>query len=278
MSDFLRTAGPTVSRAATEEDPLPTTAERKAVVLESGAAPSKEWVIVTRALKRDYDMGGEVVHALRGVDLAVRRNEYVAIMGPSGSGKSTLMNLIGCLDTPSSGEYWLNGQMVSTMSDDQLARVRNKEIGFVFQTFNLLPRATALHNVELPLVYAGVSASERKRRATQALERVQLGDRMGHRPNELSGGQRQRVAIARALVNEPSILLADEPTGNLDSQTSAEIMNVFEGLAAHGQTVIMVTHEADIAAHARRVVVLRDGVIASDDRRATFVQKVGLPV
>jgi putative ABC transport system ATP-binding protein len=164
-------------------------------------------------------------------------------MGPSGSGKSTLMNLIGCLDTPSSGEYWLNGQMVSKMSDDQLARVRNKEIGFVFQTFNLLPRATALHNVELPLVYAGVSSSERKRRATQALARVQLADRMHHRPNELSGGQRQRVAIARALVNEPSILLADEPTGNLDSQTSAEIMNVFEGLAAHGQTVIMVTHE-----------------------------------
>ena len=278
MSDFLSTAGPTVRRAATDEDPLPTTAERKAVVLESGAAPSKEWVIVTRALKRDYDMGGEVVHALRGVDLAVRRNEYVAIMGPSGSGKSTLMNLIGCLDTPSSGEYWLNGQMVSKMSDDQLARVRNKEIGFVFQTFNLLPRATALHNVELPLVYAGMSSSERRKRATQALERVQLADRMNHRPNELSGGQRQRVAIARALVNEPSILLADEPTGNLDSATSAEIMNVFEGLASHGQTVIMVTHEADIAAHARRVVVLRDGVIASDDRRAAFVQKVGLPV
>jgi putative ABC transport system ATP-binding protein len=278
VSDFLKSAGPTISRVSTDEDPLPTTAERKAVVLESGAAPGKEWVIVTRALKRDYDMGGEVVHALRGVDLAVRRNEYVAIMGPSGSGKSTLMNLIGCLDTPSSGEYWLNGQMVSTMSDDQLARVRNKEIGFVFQTFNLLPRATALHNVELPLVYAGVSSAERKRRASQALERVALGDRMTHRPNELSGGQRQRVAIARALVNEPSILLADEPTGNLDSATSAEIMNVFEGLAAHGQTVIMVTHEADIAAHARRVVVLRDGVIASDDRRAAFVQKVGLPV
>ena len=279
MSDFLKSAGP-VTPAITDhhEDPLPTTAERKAVVLESGAAPGKDWVIVTRALKRDYDMGGEVVHALRGVDLAVRRNEYLAIMGPSGSGKSTLMNLIGCLDTPSSGEYWLNGQMVSTMSDDQLARVRNKEIGFVFQTFNLLPRATALHNVELPLVYAGVSSTERKRRATQALERVQLADRMSHRPNELSGGQRQRVAIARALVNEPSILLADEPTGNLDSQTSAEIMNVFEGLASTGQTVIMVTHEADIAAHARRVVVLRDGVIASDDRRAAFVQKVGLPV
>jgi putative ABC transport system ATP-binding protein len=277
VSDFLKSAGP-LGRISTEDDPLPSTAERKAVVLEQGVTPSKEWVIVTRALKRDYDMGGEVVHALRGVDLAVRRNEYVAIMGPSGSGKSTLMNLIGCLDTPSSGEYWLNGQMVSTMSDDALARVRNKEIGFVFQTFNLLPRATALHNVELPLVYAGVSSAERKRRASQALESVQLGDRMSHRPNELSGGQRQRVAIARALVNEPSILLADEPTGNLDSQTSAEIMNVFEGLAAHGQTVIMVTHEADIAAHARRVVVLRDGVIASDDRRSTFVQKVGLPV
>ena len=274
MSDFLNTSGPSL----TDEDPLPTTAERKAVVLEQGATPGRDWVIVTRALKRDYDMGGEVVHALRGVDLAVRRNEYVAIMGPSGSGKSTLMNLIGCLDTPSSGEYWLNGQLVSTMSDDALARVRNKEIGFVFQTFNLLPRATALHNVELPLVYAGVSSAERKRRATAALERVQLADRMAHRPNELSGGQRQRVAIARALVNEPSILLADEPTGNLDSQTSAEIMNVFEGLAAHGQTVIMVTHEADIAAHARRVVVLRDGVIASDDRRSAFVQKVGLPV
>jgi len=277
VSDFLKSAGP-IRASIDEDDPLPSTAERKAVVLEQGAAPSREWVIVTRGLKRDYDMGGEVVHALRGVDLAIRRNEYVAIMGPSGSGKSTLMNLIGCLDTPSSGEYWLSGQMVSKMSDDQLARVRNKEIGFVFQTFNLLPRATALHNVELPLVYAGISSSERKRRAMQALDRVQLSDRMHHRPNELSGGQRQRVAIARALVNEPSILLADEPTGNLDSQTSAEIMNVFEGLAAHGQTVIMVTHEADIAAHARRVVVLRDGVIASDDRRSTFVQKVGLPV
>jgi putative ABC transport system ATP-binding protein len=278
MSDFLKSAGPISQSSIEDEDPLPSTAERKAVVLEQGVTPGKDWVIVTRALKRDYDMGGEVVHALRGVDLAVRRNEYVAIMGPSGSGKSTLMNLIGCLDTPSSGEYWLNGQMVSKMSDDALARVRNKEIGFVFQTFNLLPRATALHNVELPLVYAGVSAADRKRRATQALERVQLADRMHHRPNELSGGQRQRVAIARALVNEPSILLADEPTGNLDSQTSAEIMNVFEGLASHGQTVIMVTHEADIAAHARRVVVLRDGVIASDDRRSAFVQKVGLPV
>jgi putative ABC transport system ATP-binding protein len=209
-------------------------------------------------------MGGEVVRALRGVDVAIRRNEYVAIMGPSGSGKSTLMNVIGCLDTPNAGEYWLNGQLVSTMKDDELARVRNKEIGFVFQTFNLLPRASALHNVELPLIYAGVSSDERRRRATEALERVQLGDRVHHKPNELSGGQRQRVAIARALVNRPSILLADEPTGNLDSATSAEIMKVFEALAAEGQTVIMVTHEPDIAQHARRVIVLRDGLISSD--------------
>jgi putative ABC transport system ATP-binding protein len=215
-------------------------------------------------------MGGEIVHALRGVDLGVQRNEYVAIMGPSGSGKSTLMNVIGCLDTPSAGEYWLNGELVSTMSDNELARVRNREIGFVFQTFNLLPRASALHNVELPLVYAGISSADRKRRAIEALERVQLADRMHHRPNELSGGQRQRVAIARALVNRPAILLADEPTGNLDSKTSEEIMRVFEELASSGQTVIMVTHEADIAAHARRVVVLRDGRIASDQRREHF--------
>ncbi|MBX3175164.1 MAG: ABC transporter ATP-binding protein [Gemmatimonadaceae bacterium] len=221
-------------------------------------------------------MGGEIVRALRGVDLAVRRNEYVAIMGPSGSGKSTLMNIIGCLDTPNAGEYWLNGQLVSTMKDDELARVRNKEIGFVFQTFNLLPRATALANVELPLVYAGISASERKERAMEALEKVQLGQRVHHRPNELSGGQRQRVAIARALVNRPSILLADEPTGNLDSQTSEEIMRVFENLADTGQTVIMVTHEPDIAAHARRVVVLRDGTIASDERREVFTEKLGI--
>jgi putative ABC transport system ATP-binding protein len=262
--------------ATTGEHSLSTTAERKVVVDSAGQAPSKEWVIVTRGLKREYDMGGEVVRALRGVDVAIRRNEYVAIMGPSGSGKSTLMNLIGCLDTPNDGEYWLNGTLVSQMTDDALARVRNKEIGFVFQTFNLLPRATALHNVELPLVYAGVPSDERKRRAREALERVQLGNRMDHRPNELSGGQRQRVAIARALVNNPSILLADEPTGNLDSQTSEEIMKVFEGLASQGQTVIMVTHEPDIAAHARRVVVLRDGVIASDDRRAAFAARVGL--
>jgi putative ABC transport system ATP-binding protein len=262
--------------ATTGEHSLSTTAERRAVVSEAGQAPGKEWVIVTRGLKREYDMGGEIVRALRGVDVAIRRNEYVAIMGPSGSGKSTLMNLIGCLDTPNEGEYWLNGMLVSQMSDDELARVRNKEIGFVFQTFNLLPRATALHNVELPLVYAGVPADERKRRAREALERVQLGNRMDHRPNELSGGQRQRVAIARALVNNPSILLADEPTGNLDSQTSEEIMKVFEGLASQGQTVIMVTHEPDIAAHARRVVVLRDGLIESDDRRAAFAARMGL--
>ncbi|MEP6689860.1 MAG: ABC transporter ATP-binding protein [Gemmatimonadaceae bacterium] len=220
-------------------------------------------------------MGGEVVHALRGVDVAIRKNEYVAIMGPSGSGKSTLMNVIGCLDTPTEGEYWLNGMNVSRMTDDQLARVRNKEIGFVFQTFNLLPRATALHNVELPLVYAGVSSAERKARAKEALARVQLEDRMDHRPNELSGGQRQRVAIARALVNRPAILLADEPTGNLDSTTSEEIMRVFEELADQGQTVIMVTHEPDIAAHARRVIVLRDGRVSSDDRREKFIETVG---
>ncbi len=215
-------------------------------------------------LTRSYEMGTERVHALRGVTLDIRRNEYVAIMGPSGSGKSTMMNLLGCLDTPTGGEYWLNGIEVSRLSDNELARVRNREIGFVFQTFNLLPRATALHNVELPLVYAGTSARDRRARAEEALERVGLGDRMHHRPNELSGGQRQRVAIARALVNRPSILLADEPTGNLDSVTSEEIMRVFADLHAAGQTVIMVTHEADIAAHARRVVVLRDGRVESD--------------
>jgi putative ABC transport system ATP-binding protein len=253
---------------------LSTTAERKAVTDIPGSAPNKDWVIVTRGITRDYDMGGEVVRALRGVDLAIRRNEYVAIMGPSGSGKSTLMNVIGCLDTPSAGEYWLNGMLVSDMKDDELARVRNREIGFVFQTFNLLPRATALHNVELPLVYAGVASAERKRRAKEALERVQLADRMDHRPNELSGGQRQRVAIARALVNRPAILLADEPTGNLDSSTSEEIMRVFEELASSGQTVIMVTHEKDIAAHARRVVTLHDGEVASDERRESFATRL----
>ncbi len=221
-------------------------------------------VISVKNLTREYLMGTEVVYALRGASLDIRRNEYVAVMGPSGSGKSTLMNLIGCLDTPTSGEYWLSGQEVSRMGDDALARVRNQEIGFVFQTFNLLPRATALHNVELPLVYSGVSSKERRQRAMDALDRVGLGDRVGHRPNELSGGQRQRVAIARALVNRPALLLADEPTGNLDSTTSDELMHVFQQLHDEGQTIIMVTHEPDIAAHAHRVVGLKDGRVESD--------------
>jgi putative ABC transport system ATP-binding protein len=215
-------------------------------------------------------MGSERILALRGVTLEIHRNEYVAVMGPSGSGKSTMMNVLGCLDTPSAGEYWLNGEEVSRLSDDELARVRNREIGFVFQTFNLLPRATALHNVELPLVYAGVRARERRERAVAALKRVGLGERMDHRPNELSGGQRQRVAIARALVNQPSILLADEPTGNLDSVTSDEIMGVFGSLHAAGQTVIMVTHEPDIAARAERRIVLRDGRVESDEPAGAY--------
>jgi putative ABC transport system ATP-binding protein len=224
----------------------------------------RDAMIVTRALTREYDMGGEVVRALRGVDVTIRRNEFVAIMGPSGSGKSTLMNVIGCLDSPTSGEYWLNGHRVSELGDNELARIRNKEIGFVFQTFNLLPRATALHNVELPLVYGGVGAKERRDRAEETLRRVGLADRDNHRPNELSGGQRQRVAIARALVNRPSILLADEPTGNLDSATSTEIMALFEELFREGQTIVLVTHEHDIAAHAARQVHLKDGRVESD--------------
>ena len=224
-------------------------------------------VIQILDLTREYLMGTERVQALRGVSLEIRRNEYVAIMGPSGSGKSTMMNMLGCLDTPSSGEYWLNGQEVSRMPDDALARVRNKEIGFVFQTFNLLPRATALQNVELPLVYAGVSGKERRDRSRRTLERVGLGNRIDHKPNELSGGQRQRVAIARALVNDPSILLADEPTGNLDSATSTDVMRVFDLLHRQGQTIIVVTHEAEIAAHAERVVTLRDGRVANDARQ-----------
>jgi len=234
----------------------------------TGDTPLPDVIILTHKVTREYDMGSELVRALRGVSVQIRRNEYVAVMGPSGSGKSTLMNLVGCLDTPTSGEYWLNGQKVSALLDDELARIRNKEIGFVFQTFNLLPRADALHNVELPLIYAGLTGRERRGRAAQALERVGLGDRMDHRPNELSGGQRQRVAIARALVNEPSILLADEPTGNLDSTTSAEIMDVFADLHRQGQTVVMVTHEHDIAAHAARVITLRDGLVATDQRKA----------
>jgi len=224
-------------------------------------------LIQTLKLEKHYQMGAETVRALNGVDLTIHANEYVAIMGPSGSGKSTLMNLIGCLDSPTSGDYILNGNHVAGMDDDELARVRNREIGFVFQTFNLLPRSTALENVELPLVYGGVGARERRERAVAALKAVELGDRLDHRPNELSGGQRQRVAIARALVTRPSIILADEPTGNLDSRTSEEIMALFERLHAEGQTVIMVTHEPDIAAHADRVVTLRDGVISSDEQQ-----------
>ena len=225
-------------------------------------------VIRTVDLRKDYVLGAEIVHALRGVDLEIGRNEYVAIMGPSGSGKSTLMNVIGCLDTPTSGEYWLNGHATASMDDDELAHIRNREIGFVFQTFNLLPRATALHNVELPLIYAGVSSKERRQRAAEMLGAVGLGDRMDHRPSELSGGQRQRVAVARALINRPSILLADEPTGNLDSHTSEEIMELFEQLHERGQTIVLVTHELDIAEHARRTIMLRDGVIESDVSRS----------
>jgi putative ABC transport system ATP-binding protein len=218
----------------------------------------------TEGLKKEYHLGAEIVRALRGVDITVRRNEYVAIMGPSGSGKSTFMNLIGCLDTPTAGEYWLNGTPVAKLKDDELAHIRNKEIGFVFQTFNLLARATSLHNVELPLIYAGVPRRERRERAEQMLDRVGLKDRMGHKPSELSGGQRQRVAVARALVNNPAILLADEPTGNLDSKTSQEIMALFNELHAEGQTIILVTHEPDIAEYAHRVLTLRDGLIESD--------------
>jgi putative ABC transport system ATP-binding protein len=225
-------------------------------------------LIETVDLWKTYVMGSEEIHALRGVSIQIERGEYVAIMGPSGSGKSTLMNLIGCLDTPSKGSYLLNGKQVSQMNDNELARIRNEEIGFVFQTFNLLPRATALHNVELPLVYAGVAARDRQDRAKKALERVELGDRLSHRPNQLSGGQRQRVAIARALVNNPSILLADEPTGNLDSKTGNEIMHLFAKLHESGNTIVLVTHEADIAAYAHRAIHLRDGQVENDVRRA----------
>lgn len=223
-------------------------------------------VIKLKQITRDFPLGSQVVKVLKGIDLQVDKNEYVALMGPSGSGKSTLMNLLGCLDTPTSGEYWLNGKDVSQMSDNQLADIRNKEIGFVFQTFNLLPRSTALENVALPLVYAGWGSKERKERAQEVLNQVGLGDRMDHRPNQLSGGQRQRVAVARALVNNPSIILADEPTGNLDSKTSVEIMKLFSDIQEAGNTVILVTHEEDIAMHAKRVIRLRDGIIESDTR------------
>ena len=227
--------------------------------------PKSDTLIQTEDLQKTYQMGTEQVHALRGVSMVIKRGEYVAIMGPSGSGKSTLMNLIGCLDTPSKGKYYLNSRLVSEMNDDELAHIRNKEIGFVFQTFNLLARATALHNVELPLIYNGTPSQERKERAIKALQSVELGDRMYHRPNELSGGQRQRVAVARALVNNPSIILADEPTGNLDSATSMDIMRLFDELHRKGHTIILVTHEPDIALHAYRVVRLLDGKIASDE-------------
>jgi putative ABC transport system ATP-binding protein len=223
-------------------------------------------VIQTEELWKTYEMGAEQLHALRGVSIEILKGEYVAIMGPSGSGKSTLMNLIGCLDTPSKGRYWLAGRLVSELDDDELAYIRNKEIGFVFQTFNLLPRATALHNVELPMIYNGTPSEERLERAKKALQQVDLADRMLHKPNELSGGQRQRVAVARALVNAPSILLADEPTGNLDSATGEEIMALFARLHQGGNTIILVTHEADIAAHAHRVIRLRDGKIEKDER------------
>jgi putative ABC transport system ATP-binding protein len=225
-------------------------------------------LIETDDLWKTYTMGDEEIHALRGVSIQIEKGEYVAIMGPSGSGKSTLMNLIGCLDTPTKGTYLLNGNQVSAMNDNELARIRNEEIGFVFQTFNLLPRATALHNVELPLVYAGISSKERLERAKGALEKVELGSRMSHRPNELSGGQRQRVAIARALVNNPSILLADEPTGNLDSKTGVEIMSLFQRLHDGGNTIVLVTHEADVASHAHRQIVIRDGRVEKDFRQA----------
>mgnify|MGYP001609846086 FL=1 len=242
--------------------------EAKPVIqTQAPSVETREVMIRTNDLWKTYVMGDEEIHALRGVTFEIRRGEYVAIIGPSGSGKSTLMNMIGCLDTPSKGEYWLNGKQVSQMDDDELAYIRNKEIGFVFQTFNLLPRATALHNVELPLIYNGTPSGKRIEMAKKALESVELGQRMNHKPNELSGGQRQRVAIARALVNNPSIILADEPTGNLDSKTSVEIMNLLETLHDRGNTIIVVTHEPEVAAHAHRVLTILDGQIYKDERK-----------
>jgi putative ABC transport system ATP-binding protein len=237
-----------------------------ASAVQDAGGPPEGVVIRVEDLWKTYEMGAVQVHALCGVSFDIERGEYVAIMGPSGSGKSTLMNLIGCLDTPTRGRYWLNGQLVSELTDDDLAYIRNKEIGFVFQTFNLLARASALHNVELPLIYNGTPAAERLERAQEALRRVDLGDRMHHKPSELSGGQRQRVAIARALVNNPSLLLADEPTGNLDTATGDEIMNLFDRLRAAGNTIVLVTHERDIAAHARRIIHVRDGKVARDEQ------------
>jgi putative ABC transport system ATP-binding protein len=235
--------------------------------------PPDDVVIFTKELKKDYELGAETVHALRGVDMEINKSEFVAIMGPSGSGKSTLLNLIGCLDTPSFGQYWLGGQEVSQLDDNELASIRNRQIGFVFQTFNLLPRTTALHNVELPLIYAGLHAKERHERAKEALDAVGLGDRMAHHPNELSGGERQRVAIARALVNQPSLILADEPTGNLDSRTSQEIMDILVQLHERGETILIVTHERDIAAFSDRLITLMDGMIETDRRH-----EIGAPV
>ncbi len=242
------------------------TAQLAAETLERGAQLKRDSIVIrTYDLWKTYTMGDQQINAVSGVEIEIRRGEYVAIMGPSGSGKSTLMNLIGCLDTPTRGQYYINGNLVSEMSDDELAHIRNKEIGFVFQTFNLLPRASSLHNVELPLIYSGVPAAERMERAKQALTQVDLAKRMDHKPNELSGGQRQRVAIARALINNPSILLADEPTGNLDSQTGIEIMALFERLYQQGNTIILVTHELEIAMHAHRIIHVRDGKVEKDE-------------